>query len=403
MAEQVVRNEKLKLVKFGTTDMMVSELCGGTMTWGSFNAEEPLAWEQMDALWDAGCNFFDTAEMYPVAFNYGKTTEAWMGNWLAKRMEEGKIERSKIFLATKVNMMGLGTYPCEGVCGEREGCHSYDEEIVMHACKSSIERMQCEYIDLYQIHFPSRDTPLFGAHFFAPKGEARPFPFNDEGGYEMFEKQVLSIKALFDAGLIKHWGVSNENAYGITMFCVTCDKLGVPRPVSCQNDFSLCDRMYENDTAEAAYRFGVVGLPYGTLAGGTLTGKYIEGSKWQQASDADRPLTECRHTKCPDFQPRYFFPTVRRAAERYASLAEKWGITPVELALCWARDRWFNAAIISGTCSLKQVEETVAAFKIDKLPEALLKEIDVIHEEFRSPCNFFADKPTCVEAPWLTQ
>jgi aryl-alcohol dehydrogenase-like predicted oxidoreductase len=91
------------------------------------------------------------------------------------------------------------------------------------------------------------------------------------------------------------------------------------------------------------------------------------------------------------------------AAEKYAALAEKYGITPCELALCWARDRWFNACIISGTCSLKQVEETVAAFKIDKLPEALLKEIDVVHEQYRSPCNFFADKPTCVEAPWLTK
>jgi len=399
MSEAVVRNDKIKKVKFGTTDMMTSELCGGTMTWGSFNAEEPLAWEQMDALWDAGCNFFDNAEMYPVAFNYGKTTEEWMGNWLAKRVEEGKIKRSDIYLATKVNMMGLGTYPC----GDRSGPHSYDAEIVMHACKSSIERLKCEYIDLYQIHFPSRDTPLFGPHFFAPKGEARPFPFNDEAGYEMFEQQVLSIKALLDAGLIKHWGLSNENAYGITMFCITCDKLGVPRPVSCQNDFSLCDRMYENDTAEAAYRFGLVGLPYGTLAGGTLTGKYIEGSKWSKQSDADRSLTECRHKKCPDFQPRYFFPTVQVAAEKYAALAEKYGITPCELALCWARDRWFNACIISGTCSLKQVEETVAAFKIDKLPEALLKEIDVVHEQYRSPCNFFADKPTCVEAPWLTK
>eukprot|EP00854_Cymbomonas_tetramitiformis_P030842 gene30842-38653_t len=244
---------------------MVSEVCAGTMTWGSFNDKEEQAFEQMDKLIELGVNFFDTAELYPVAFNYGQTTEMWMGNWLEKRVAEGK---------------------------------------------------------------------------------------------------VLAIKQLLDKGLIKHWGLSNENAYGITMFCITCDRLGVPRPVSCQNDFSLVDRIYESDTAEAAYRFGVVGLPYGPLAGGVLTGKYFDKSKYSKA-DADRPVEECRMRKTPEFQPRYGFPAAMQATEKYMALAEKYGLTPTELALAWANSRPFNCSIIIGTTTVRQVEECVNAFKIE--------------------------------------
>merc|ERR1712176_168370 len=118
-------------------------------------------------------------------------------------------------------------------------------------------------------------------------------PFVDNGAPEVFEAQVKAVKVLLDKGLIKYWGLSNENAYGITMFCMACDKLGVPRPVSNQNDFSLLNRTYEGDTWEAAYRFGVVGLPYGVLSGGTLSGKYCSDSKYADI-DPERPLSKCR-------------------------------------------------------------------------------------------------------------
>ena len=126
--------------------------------------------------------------------------------------------------------------------------------------------MQCEYIDLYQLHWPTRDTPIFGAATFAPKGKLRPMAAKDhipagQPGYDVFERQVLAVKALLDKKLIRYWGLSNENAFGITMFCMAADKLGCPRPVSCQNDFSMLNRTYESDTWEAAYRFGVVRLP----------------------------------------------------------------------------------------------------------------------------------------------
>uniref|UniRef100_A0A7S0RQD5 NADP-dependent oxidoreductase domain-containing protein n=1 Tax=Pyramimonas obovata TaxID=1411642 RepID=A0A7S0RQD5_9CHLO len=387
----------MKYVKFGNSDMMVSECCAGTMTWGSFNDKEEQAWEQMDALWDAGVNFYDTAELYPVAFNYGKTTEVWMGNWMEKRIAEGKFERSKIYIATKVNPMGIGC-PDDSRAGKP---HSYDKEVVFASCRGSLERLKTSYIDLYQFHWPSRDTPIFGGVQWKRNGEDRPMPANDKGELDKFEQTVLSAKALIDEGLIKYWGLSNENGFGITMICMMCDKLGCPRPISLQNDFSLVDRVYENDPLEACHRFGIVGLPYGALAGGVLTGKYHKkGELYAQKDAAERPLDECRMRKCPEFQPRYGFPMAMKATEKYMALAEKYGLSPCEMALAWANSRWYNGAIIIGTTTVRQVAECVGAFKIT-LPDELMKEIDVIHEEVRNPICFYADKPTCAAAPWL--
>jgi len=302
-------------------------------------------------------------------------------------------------IATKANAQAIGTPPLNG--NDKLGPHGYEDDILMHACKASIERMQCQYIDLYQLHWPCRDVPLFGCMHFFPEGEQRPFGFKDTGGPETFERQALSVKKLFDAGLIKNWGLSNENAYGITMFCMACDKLGVPRPVSNQNDFSLLNRSYEGDTWEAAYRFGVVGLPYGPLSGGTLSGKYLPGSKYAD-NDKDRPLAQCRHQneKSKDFQPRYGCPLAMLATEKYVALAESWGLTPTELALAWARDRPCNASVIIGTASVKQVEECVNAFKLEKLPQELMDAVEIIFQEFPNPANHYGKKEAMLDAPF---
>lgn len=390
------RAAALKKVPFGNSGMMVTEVCGGTMTWGSFNGEEEEAYAQLDKLVELGVNFIDTAELYPVAFNYGKTTEVWIGNWLEKRVAEGKIKREDLVIATKCNPSAVGC-PLES---RKDKPHSYDEEVLTASCKASLERMKCGYIDLYQLHWPSRDTPIFGCASFMPDGVNRPPKFNDRGTPEDFEKQVLNVKKLLDAGLIKHWGLSNENAYGITMFCMTADRLGVPRPVSCQNDFSLANRTYECDTWEAAYRFGVVGLPYGCLAGGVLSGKYLKADDYRK-KDTDRPIDQCRMRKCPEFQPRYGNPLVMEATEKYVKIAEEWGITPTELALAWARDRKCNASIIMGSTTVRQVEECVGAFLLEPLPEELLSEIDHVYEEFRNPASHYVHKPFVMEAKWL--
>jgi len=406
MADSVVRRDTLKKVQFGKSTMLVTEACIGTMTWGSFNGEEEEAFAQLDrAVLHHGANFIDTAELYPVAFNYGKTTEKWIGNWLVKRAAEGKLQRSDLYIATKSNPSRIGGFP-DGEERPDDYCHSYEPELLEGSCRQSIERMQCEYIDLYQLHWPSRDTPVFGCAHFYPKNKARGPPFADEipagePGYDVFERQVLSVKRLLDLGLIKHWGLSNENAFGISMFCITCDRLGVPRPVSCQNDFSMLNRTYESDTWEAAYRFGVVGLPYGCLAGGVLTGKYHEG-KWSQIADADRSLTLSRQRAQPEFQPRYGAPTAMVATEEYIRLAEEYDLTPTELALAWAKQRDCNASIITGTTSVQQVDECLAAFKLD-LPDELMDKVDELHEQFRHPSCWYspASKEAFSKGKWM--
>eukprot|EP00227_Mantoniella_beaufortii_P005314 CAMPEP_0197613832 /NCGR_PEP_ID=MMETSP1326-20131121/59216_1 /TAXON_ID=1155430 /ORGANISM="Genus nov. species nov., Strain RCC2288" /LENGTH=412 /DNA_ID=CAMNT_0043182697 /DNA_START=50 /DNA_END=1288 /DNA_ORIENTATION=- len=389
-AKTVPRRAALKLVKFGTTDMMVTQVCGGTMTWGSFNDKEEDAFEQLDKLVELGVNFLDTAELYPVGWNYGATTEKWLGNWLETRVAAGKVDRSKLYIATKVNGSGVGA---EHPTRPGGTAHGYDSEIVMWSCKKSIERMKCDYIDLFQIHWPSRDVQMMSTPTFAPEGVNRGMPFFDKGTPADFERTVVSIKELFDAGLIKHWGVSNENAFGITMLCSTCLKLGCPLPVSCQNDFSILNQTYEEDTYEAAYRFGMVGLPYGPLAGGTLTGKYFEKSKPEYAAKdaAVRPLDQCRHRVKADFQPRYGEKLPMEATLAVVELAEAWGITPAELAIAWAIARPCNASVIIGTTTVRQVEECVAAALLD-LPEELVAEVAKIHEKYRNPCVFYADK-----------
>lgn len=394
----VPRRASLRKVRFGNTDMMVTEVCGGTMTWGSFNADEADAHAQLDKLWSLGVNFIDTAELYPVAWNYGATTERWIGNWLAKRVGDGTVKRrSDLYIATKINPSHKGA---EHPTRKSGTPHGYDAEICEWSCRKSIERMRCEYIDLYQIHWPSRDCPLMSTPTFAPDGKNRMMKWFDRGTREDFDRAVLSIKRLFDLGLIKHWGVSNENAFGITMLCCACERLGCPLPVSCQNDFSILNQTYEEDAYEAAHRFGVVGLPYGALCGGTLTGKYFERTKpTYAAKDAkERPLEKCRHRVMETFQPRYGAAIAMEATREVVDVAEKWGVTPTELAIAWAIARPCNASVIIGTTTVRQVEECVGAALLD-LPEALVKEIDAVHEKYRNPCMFYADRGVWEKLP----
>lgn len=162
---------------------------------GSFNSNEEEAFAQLDrAIFDHGINFIDTAELYPVAFNYGKTTEKWIGNWLSSRKEQDRIKRSDLYIATKSNPNRTGGFP-DGEERPDGYVHSFDADIVEQSCRASIERMQCEYIDLYQLHWPTRDVPVFGCASFYPKGVNRPSPIADmlapgDPGVEMFERQV---------------------------------------------------------------------------------------------------------------------------------------------------------------------------------------------------------------------
>lgn len=386
----------MRYVKFGSSDMEVSEACVGTMMWGSFNDKDE-AWSQLDAALRLGINFIDTAEMYPVPGNpkYVNRTECFIGEWLEARSSAGKVDRSKLYIATKVcgsalvfppaaaiNMRAcvagrndpLGERPPAGLDAENGLLPRQNAEQMMTACRASLKRLRCDYIDLYQLHWPQRYVPAFGKVEYKLAGE-RP---ETTPSTAMFDEIVLGLKALLDAKLIKHWGLSNETAFGIMSFCTACDRNGVPRPVSVQNDVSLLNRGFEQETAEVCRFYNVTCLPYGALAGGTLTGKY-NGDEGQEPTSK-----KARHTQFPNFQPRYHSELSLAATRKYSALARKHNLTTLQLALAWMRSRWWISSVITGTTSAAQLEEYVGAFSIELEPE-VLSAIDEIHKECRNP------------------
>ncbi|CAK9107786.1 Protein tas [Durusdinium trenchii] len=328
-----------------------------------------MAHEQLDALVEQGVNFIDTAELYPVPFEGGKVTEEWIGHWLEGALAAKKIQRDQ-------NPSNNGAPDMKG----RKKPWGFDQESLLASCKASIERLKCQYIDLYYLHWPTRNVPVFGCISYFPD-KNRPVPSFDKGEVKDFEAQVLAIKALFDAGLIKHWALSNENNYGVTMFCLTCDRLNVPRPVCVQNDYSLNNRIFDTapgpqvrrdvrglrasdrkvsrtatklatalawSAATSACSAEATGLAdeldldvwrVKTMRfedpTSVLSGKYIRDSPYAK-KDPGRDLGECRHHARPNFQPRYSYPMPAKATERYVVLAEKYGLTPTELAVAWA-------------------------------------------------------------------
>lgn len=385
-----------KYVKFGSSDMMVSELCLGTMVWGSF-CDEAEAFAQLDKAMEMGINFIDTAEMYPTpnAPKWANRTEVYIGNWLESRMASSKVDRSKLYIATKLNgnsklhppaawinhsatFLGradpLGDRPPKDLDPDNLNWPDFSAEQLMTACKASLQRLRCEYIDLYQLHWPQRYVPVFGKVEYKPEREfeeEKPTP-------EHFDKIVLGLKALFDAKLIKNWGLSNETSFGIMSFCAACDRNNVPRPVSVQNDCSMTNRGFEEQLAEVCRHFNIAGMPYGALAGGTLSGKY------DNADGQEPPSKKARHLQFPKFQPRYQQEAVIAASRKYSALARKHSLTPTQLAVAWANSRWWNTSVISGTTSVAQLEEYASAFFIKLSPE-ILAEVDAIHKEGRNP------------------
>ena len=229
----IVRLDAMEYVLYGRSNMRVSEACVGTMTWGSFVSDESEAHAQLDAAVELGCNFIDTAEMYPVAYNYGATTEKWVGNWLASRVKAGNVDRSKLYIATKCNPLGIGAgldddlkvspsmkvrapsrvrafarlaLAPQPLRAPRQA-HGFDSATLAHSCRGSISRLQCDYIDLYMLHWPSRDTPVFGCAHFYPEGEQRPTAYADEGKDDamarMFERQA---RRALSVGLTQYLG-----------------------------------------------------------------------------------------------------------------------------------------------------------------------------------------------------
>ncbi|CAJ1413620.1 unnamed protein product, partial [Effrenium voratum] len=173
---KIERLGSMPYAKFGSSDMMVSRVCAGTMMWGTFNKDEKMAHNQLDTLLRLGVNFIDTAEMYPTPCEGGKVTEQWIGNWLQKALADGKVQREKFYIATKANPSNLGAPDLPG----RTKPHGLDAESLMASCKASIERLKCKYIDMYYLHWPTRNVPIFGCAAFYPDKQ-RPMPSFDKG------------------------------------------------------------------------------------------------------------------------------------------------------------------------------------------------------------------------------
>jgi len=357
------------------------------MTWGKQNTELE-AHAQLDwAVHEGGINFIDTAELYPVPPEPGTAgaTEVMIGNWLAKG---GPDLRKKIILATKVAGYSKGRgYLVEnrrktlgtGVGDQESFATHLSKEQILEACDASLKRLQTTYIDLYQLHWPERYTPLFGELAYARSKE------RDDA--VSIEEQVAAIGELIKSGKVRYWGLSNENAFGVTLFVQACKKLGVPLPVSIQNDFAFVDRRFEQDgTAEACAPHNVgsngIGLlAYGALAGGTLSGKYADPTTAAN-------LENSRHVKFPDFQPRYHSNSTKDMAAAFAQVARKWGMIPAQLALAWAAHREYMGSVIIGATSMGQLKENVAAFDI-VIPAACAEELEKLYLSFERP--YFAN------------
>jgi len=342
--------------QLGQSDLMVSKLCLGTMTFGEQNTEQE-AHAQLDYAVERGINFIDTAEMYPVmarADTQG-ATERFVGSWLKK---SGR--RSEVILATKI------AGPNVNMPWIRGASHNLDATNIRAAVEDSLRRLNTDYIDLYQIHWPSRNLPIFGANSFQPEGERPAVPI---------EETLGALDEMVRAGTICHIGVSNESAWGVCEYVKQAEMRGLPRIATVQNLYNLTARAFETSLMdEACYREGVSLLAYSPLAFGQLTAKYL-----------DDPDARGRLTVFPKgWSPRYVRPAVLAAAAEYAALARSHGLLPSQMALAWCYSRWFVGSTIIGATNLGQLEENIDAADV-VLPREVLEGIERIHAKYTNP------------------
>lgn len=339
--------------QLGTTDLMVTKLCLGTMTWGEQNTEAE-AHRQMDYALERGINFFDTAEMYPVPPR-GETqgrTEQYIGSWFHRTGQ-----RDKVILATKI------AGPHRGMDYIRQG-PELTRDHVRTAIDSSLARLQTDYADLYQIHWPARRTNYFGQ---------LGYQHHDESATSL-EETIGAMVELIREGKIRHYGLSNETPWGTMTALQICEKNGWPKPVSIQNPYNLLNRSYEVGMAEISYRENVGLLAYSPMAFGVLSGKFLNGQHPEKA----------RVTLFPRFS-RYSDDHVDAVVQEYVTLAEEAGISPAAMALAFVTGQGFVTSNIIGATSLQQLKENIDSADL-VLSEDLLSRLDAVHKVHSNPC-----------------
>ena len=337
----------------GRSTLVVPEVCLGTMTFGEQTSEQD-AHKQLDFALDNGVNFFDTAEMYavPAKAETCGVSERILGRWLKRQ------KREQILVATKV------AGPSHNLDWIRGGPAALDRANIRAAIDGSLQRLQTDYVDLYQLHWPERNQPMFGLWQYDPSKERECTPIRE---------QLEALAELVREGKIRAIGLSNEHPWGVMQFLRLADELGLPRVLCTQNAYNLVTRTFETSLAEVCHREQVGLLAYSPLAFGHLTGKYLDGHN-----------TNGRISRWPAFSQRYSKPNVVPAVTAYVALAARHGLTPTQLALGFVRSRWFVSSTIIGASSLAQLQETLPATQTP-ISADLLAEIDAIHLQYTNP------------------
>ena len=340
--------------KLGNTDLKVSTICLGTMTWGEQNSQDQ-GFEQMDYALDQGVNFWDTAEIYsipPKQETFG-STEVIIGNWFEKTKK-----RDKIILASKV-------------CGPmreyvRGGGNQFGEKNITEALEGSLKRLKTDYIDLYQLHWPERKTNFFGQ---------LGYEHNDDGQWTKFEDILSSLQKFIDQGKIRHVGLSNETAWGLSKFLELSKIQNLPRVMSVQNAYNLLNRAYEVGLAEVSIREQAGLLAYSPLAIGYLSGKY-RNNKMPKNSRLERD---------GDFWTRYQKPNLNKAVDSYFEISKKYNINMSQMSLKFLEIQPFVTSVIIGATTMEQLKTNLESVNIE-LTNEIIKEINEVQKIYPNPC-----------------
>ena len=340
--------------KLGNTDLNVSTICLGTMTWGEQNTQDE-AFEQMDYALSKGVNFWDTAELYsipPKPETFGHT-ELIIGNWFKKTKK-----RNEVIIATKV-------------CGPmrsyvRGGGNQYGIKNITQALEGSLKRLQTDFIDLYQLHWPERNTNMFGR---------LGYEHNDDGNWNKFEDILGTLKKFIDAGKIRYIGVSNETPWGTKKFLEISKEKNLPRMMSVQNPYNLLNRTYEVGLAEISIRDKIGLLAYSPLAIGYLSGKY-RNNKIPKNSRLDHD---------GDFWTRYNKPNAEKAVEAYYQISKKNNIDMAQMSLKFCEIQPFVTSVIIGATTMQQLKTDIESVNV-KLTDEIIKEINEVQKIYPNPC-----------------
>ena len=339
--------------KLGNTDLEVSTICLGTMTWGEQNTQRE-GFEQMDYALDQGVNFWDTAELYavpPKAETFGHT-ETIIGNWFEKNKK-----RDKVILATKV------AGPSRKYL--RNGENSFVGKNLDQAINDSLKRLKTDYIDLYQLHWPERNVNNFGKLGYTHK----------ENSWNEFEDILDNLKKYIDSGKIRYVGLSNETPWGVMKYLKLSKDKNLPRMMSIQNPYSLLNRSYEVGLAEISIREKIGCLAYSPLASGYLSGKYRNGN-FPKGSRMERDF---------DFWTRYRKPNVDKVVEEYFKISKKYNLDISQMSIKFCEVQDFMTSVIIGATTMEQLKTDIESVKV-KLDENVIKEINEIQKIYPNPC-----------------